>query len=212
MPPKPCPCLLLVIPKAVDFESHPWRSYESFFNAACVVRGCQGIMHNTKPVFTAQFHPEAKGGPTDTEVTMGFKSLAMTWVKGQHASVPVKDLGLHMVPVHPRLPALHDKSRKTVYPLLCLFILYSYIQSFILLLTMFCFGSNESVSCCCDFGCQFLFDTFISLIKKGKDANIVSVMPQKPTIPPRAQVTNAHFCRFTTAFSKTHSPTRLPNT
>ncbi len=28
----------------------------------------QGIMHNTKPVFTAQFHPEAKGGPTDTEV------------------------------------------------------------------------------------------------------------------------------------------------
>lgn len=28
----------------------------------------QGIMHSTKPVFTAQFHPEAKGGPTDTEV------------------------------------------------------------------------------------------------------------------------------------------------
>ncbi|XP_075960179.1 carbamoyl-phosphate synthase [ammonia], mitochondrial [Anarhichas minor] len=27
----------------------------------------EGIMHNTKPVFTAQFHPEAKGGPTDTE-------------------------------------------------------------------------------------------------------------------------------------------------
>lgn len=25
-------------------------------------------MHNSKPVFTAQFHPEAKGGPTDTEV------------------------------------------------------------------------------------------------------------------------------------------------
>lgn len=25
-------------------------------------------MHSTKPVFTAQFHPEAKGGPTDTEV------------------------------------------------------------------------------------------------------------------------------------------------
>lgn len=25
-------------------------------------------MHTTKPVFTAQFHPEAKGGPTDTEV------------------------------------------------------------------------------------------------------------------------------------------------
>eukprot|EP00516_Mucochytrium_quahogii_P003405 CAMPEP_0203757240 /NCGR_PEP_ID=MMETSP0098-20131031/10354_1 /ASSEMBLY_ACC=CAM_ASM_000208 /TAXON_ID=96639 /ORGANISM=" , Strain NY0313808BC1" /LENGTH=1536 /DNA_ID=CAMNT_0050649407 /DNA_START=142 /DNA_END=4752 /DNA_ORIENTATION=+ len=27
----------------------------------------EGIMHKTKPYFTAQFHPEAKGGPTDTE-------------------------------------------------------------------------------------------------------------------------------------------------
>lgn len=25
-------------------------------------------MHTSKPVFTAQFHPEAFGGPTDTEV------------------------------------------------------------------------------------------------------------------------------------------------
>uniref|UniRef100_A0A8C7SCR7 Carbamoyl-phosphate synthase [ammonia], mitochondrial n=1 Tax=Oncorhynchus mykiss TaxID=8022 RepID=A0A8C7SCR7_ONCMY len=61
----------------------------------------EGIMHDTKPVFTAQFHPEAKGGPTDTE---------------------------------------------------------------------------------------FLFDVFISLIKNGKEANIVSVMPKKPAIPPRTQV------------------------
>uniref|UniRef100_A0A8C7HTT7 Carbamoyl-phosphate synthase [ammonia], mitochondrial n=1 Tax=Oncorhynchus kisutch TaxID=8019 RepID=A0A8C7HTT7_ONCKI len=61
----------------------------------------EGIMHDTKPVFTAQFHPEAKGGPTDTE---------------------------------------------------------------------------------------FLFDVFISLIKNGKEANIMSVMPKKPAIPPRTQV------------------------
>ncbi|XP_064800494.1 carbamoyl-phosphate synthase [ammonia], mitochondrial [Oncorhynchus masou masou] len=61
----------------------------------------EGIMHDTKPVFTAQFHPEAKGGPTDTE---------------------------------------------------------------------------------------FLFDVFISLIKNGKEANIVSVMPKKPAIPPRTPV------------------------
>lgn len=26
----------------------------------------EGIMHDTKPYFTAQFHPEAHGGPTDT--------------------------------------------------------------------------------------------------------------------------------------------------
>ena len=25
-------------------------------------------MHTEKPIFTAQFHPEAFGGPTDTEV------------------------------------------------------------------------------------------------------------------------------------------------
>lgn len=42
---------------------------------------------------------------------------------------------------------------------------------------------------------QFLFDTFISLIKKGKDANIVSVMPQKPYSAPRAQV--QYFNSFT---------------
>ncbi|KAL2081572.1 hypothetical protein ACEWY4_023425 [Coilia grayii] len=35
---------------------------------------------------------------------------------------------------------------------------------------------------------EFLFDAFISLIKKGKGASIMSVMPKKPDIPPRAQV------------------------
>lgn len=29
-------------------------------------RSNEGIMHKTKPFFTAQFHPEAQGGPTDT--------------------------------------------------------------------------------------------------------------------------------------------------
>lgn len=38
----------------------------------------QGIMHNTKPVFTAQFHPEAKGGPTDTEVLTDCNSDGLT--------------------------------------------------------------------------------------------------------------------------------------
>jgi len=28
---------------------------------------CEGIKHKTKPFFAAQFHPEASGGPTDTE-------------------------------------------------------------------------------------------------------------------------------------------------
>ena len=29
---------------------------------------CEGIKHKTRPIFSAQFHPEATGGPTDTEV------------------------------------------------------------------------------------------------------------------------------------------------
>ncbi|XP_034430346.1 carbamoyl-phosphate synthase [ammonia], mitochondrial isoform X2 [Hippoglossus hippoglossus] len=83
----------------IDSESLPPGWSPLFVNANDGTN--EGIMHNTKPIFTAQFHPEAKGGPTDTE---------------------------------------------------------------------------------------FLFDTFISLIKKGKDANLVSVMPKKPHIPPRAKV------------------------
>jgi carbamoyl-phosphate synthase small subunit len=28
---------------------------------------CEGIRHSSKPFFSTQFHPEASGGPTDTE-------------------------------------------------------------------------------------------------------------------------------------------------
>ncbi|XP_051564917.1 carbamoyl-phosphate synthase [ammonia], mitochondrial isoform X1 [Myxocyprinus asiaticus] len=83
----------------IDSESLPPDWSPLFINANDGTN--EGIMHNTKPVFTAQFHPEAKGGPTDTE---------------------------------------------------------------------------------------FLFDAFISLIKKGKEGSITSVMPKKPAIPQRIQV------------------------
>ncbi|XP_026768709.3 carbamoyl-phosphate synthase [ammonia], mitochondrial [Pangasianodon hypophthalmus] len=83
----------------IDSESLPLGWSPLFINANDGTN--EGIMHNTKPIFTAQFHPEAKGGPTDTE---------------------------------------------------------------------------------------FLFDAFLSLIKKGKNSSIVSVMPKKPEVPPRAQV------------------------
>ncbi|XP_058643579.1 carbamoyl-phosphate synthase [ammonia], mitochondrial isoform X2 [Onychostoma macrolepis] len=83
----------------IDSESLPPGWSPLFINANDGTN--EGIMHNTKPVFTAQFHPEAKGGPTDTE---------------------------------------------------------------------------------------FLFDAFISLIRNGKEGSIASVMPKKPAIPQRIQV------------------------
>ncbi|KAF5893000.1 carbamoyl-phosphate synthase [ammonia], mitochondrial, partial [Clarias magur] len=83
----------------IDSESLPIDWSPLFINANDGTN--EGIMHSTKPIFTAQFHPEAKGGPTDTE---------------------------------------------------------------------------------------FLFDAFLSLIKKRKNCSIVSVMPKKPAVPPRAQV------------------------
>uniref|UniRef100_A0A8C1G0X4 Carbamoyl-phosphate synthase [ammonia], mitochondrial n=1 Tax=Cyprinus carpio TaxID=7962 RepID=A0A8C1G0X4_CYPCA len=83
----------------IDSESLPPGWSPLFINANDGTN--EGIMHNTKPVFTAQFHPEAKGGPTDTE---------------------------------------------------------------------------------------FLFDAFISLIRNGKEGSIASVMPKKPAVPQRIQV------------------------
>ncbi|KAG5851722.1 hypothetical protein ANANG_G00054770 [Anguilla anguilla] len=45
----------------------------------------EGIMHNTKPIFTAQFHPEAKGGPTDTEFL--FDAFIAMIKKGEKESI-----------------------------------------------------------------------------------------------------------------------------
>ncbi|XP_048390724.1 carbamoyl-phosphate synthase [ammonia], mitochondrial isoform X1 [Stegostoma tigrinum] len=84
---------------AIDSSTLPegWRAM--FVNANDGTN--EGIVHESKPIFTAQFHPEAKGGPTDTE---------------------------------------------------------------------------------------FLFDAFISLIKKGKGTSIASVMPAVPPPPKRLKV------------------------
>eukprot|EP00057_Strongylocentrotus_purpuratus_P025741 XP_011680215.1 PREDICTED: carbamoyl-phosphate synthase [ammonia], mitochondrial [Strongylocentrotus purpuratus] len=50
---------------AIDSEKLPPDWTPIFINANDQTN--EGIMHKTKPIFTAQFHPEHKGGPTDTE-------------------------------------------------------------------------------------------------------------------------------------------------
>jgi carbamoyl-phosphate synthase small subunit len=50
---------------AIDANSLPdnWEVLFKNLNDDTV----EGIKHKTKPFFSSQFHPEAAGGPTDTE-------------------------------------------------------------------------------------------------------------------------------------------------
>ncbi|XP_071791586.1 carbamoyl-phosphate synthase [ammonia], mitochondrial-like [Asterias amurensis] len=50
---------------AIDEKTLPKEWKPIFVNAND--HSNEGIMHESKPIFTAQFHPEHKGGPTDTE-------------------------------------------------------------------------------------------------------------------------------------------------
>ncbi|XP_059172198.1 carbamoyl-phosphate synthase [ammonia], mitochondrial-like [Physella acuta] len=50
---------------AIDNKTLPPEWEVLFINAND--KSNEGIMHKTKPIFTAQFHPEAWGGPTDTQ-------------------------------------------------------------------------------------------------------------------------------------------------
>lgn len=51
----------------------------------------EGIMHTTQPVFTAQFHPEATGGPTDTEFLFDTFMTMVKETKTSGVAMPVKD-------------------------------------------------------------------------------------------------------------------------
>lgn len=55
----------------------------------------EGIMHTSKPYFTAQFHPEANGGPTDTSFLFDvFLDTVKTKVRGLPLMRPATVAGI----------------------------------------------------------------------------------------------------------------------
>ncbi|GAB1603066.1 carbamoyl-phosphate synthase [ammonia], mitochondrial-like [Argonauta hians] len=67
---------------AIDSTSLPEDWKVLFVNANDKTN--EGIMHKSRPIFTAQFHPEAWGGPTDTEFLFDY---FLELVKTQQPSV-----------------------------------------------------------------------------------------------------------------------------
>ncbi len=67
---------------AVDNETiqKEWKSYFENLND----ESNEGLKHNSKPIFTTQFHPEASSGPTDTAFLFGdFIKAIVTWKREQ---------------------------------------------------------------------------------------------------------------------------------
>lgn len=62
---------------AIDAESLPKKVFKPFF-VNLNDGSNEGMIHCTRPVFSTQFHPEAKGGPMDTAVLFDkyFKNIA----------------------------------------------------------------------------------------------------------------------------------------
>eukprot|EP00058_Branchiostoma_floridae_P013144 XP_002598632.1 hypothetical protein BRAFLDRAFT_67029 [Branchiostoma floridae] len=73
---------------AIDNETLPPGWKPMFINANDLTN--EGIMHETRPIFTAQFHPEARGGPTDTEFLF---DIFMDMIrKGKGKTMPVSSV------------------------------------------------------------------------------------------------------------------------
>jgi len=69
---------------AIDVATLPpqWKQY--FYNANDNTN--EGIFHTTKPFFSVQFHPEAKGGPVETEYLFDY---FLSLVRGQKFDHPL---------------------------------------------------------------------------------------------------------------------------
>ncbi|SCV05042.1 LANO_0G17194g1_1 [Lachancea nothofagi CBS 11611] len=71
---------------AIDVESLPKNSFKSYF-VNLNDSSNEGLIHCTRPVFSTQFHPEAKGGPMDTAVLFDkyFNNIA-TYQKNRNSN------------------------------------------------------------------------------------------------------------------------------
>jgi carbamoyl-phosphate synthase small subunit len=54
-----------------------WKSWFENLND----KTCEGIIHETKPIFAVQFHPEASAGPVDTEFLFDYFMEKVTQYK-----------------------------------------------------------------------------------------------------------------------------------
>jgi gamma-glutamyl-gamma-aminobutyrate hydrolase PuuD len=91
--------------------SSEWREYFTNLND----QSNEGLIHNSRPIFSAQFHPEAKGGPLDSaylfdkyiENVQKYKDLQSTFTPNKSnkpSAVLVDLLSKERVGVHPDQP------------------------------------------------------------------------------------------------------------
>ena len=94
-------------PYAVDDAALPagWKTLYTNANDG----SNEGLVHESKPFFTAQFHPEANGGPTDAYYLFDVFVDACAKVKGSAKAVHELLVHLSLEAVH---PAVLSKARR----------------------------------------------------------------------------------------------------
>lgn len=109
---------------AIDPESLPneWREYFTNLND----QSNEGIIHKTRPIFSAQFHPEAKGGPLDSgylfdkymENVQTYKTEQASFSNQNNKPSPllVDLLSKERVGVHPAQPDFEGHAAGKVEP------------------------------------------------------------------------------------------------
>ncbi|KAF1808238.1 small subunit of carbamoyl phosphate synthase [Eremomyces bilateralis CBS 781.70] len=103
---------------AVDMTTLPaeWKEYFVNLNDS----SNEGLIHTSRPIFSAQFHPEAKGGPLDSAYLFDqYVENVRKYKDGQAVFTPLRDsrpspllvdlLAKERVGVHPSLPDVKEQ-------------------------------------------------------------------------------------------------------